>query len=494
MWWEVATALLATLTLAGGLLLLFHWTYSSLRRAALAASWCVALICGFGLLYQINGLLAGAGIAWRASTPILIIAWAFMLGAGLWRLKRPREDEAVCSQFANTFSLIAVGGSLATILFTGLGQSSTSPEPLPVNETPVVLELTEAPRDIYYLVFDRYGSEQTLKEAFDYDNGPFLNALKDRGFYVAPQSHANYPKTDLSMAAAFNMQYHGERLSPKRAYLDRLYDSHAVQLLKAQGYQFHHYGTLLDGIRWNPHADVNYWHSPMPTEYTDIVYQFSVFNALVPGKSDRQQELDKFSQVPAAAKSAGPKFVYAHFLTPHYPWKFNADGSSPTAAQLAGRSDKESYVEQLEYGNRRILEMIDAIRANSDREPIIVLQADEGPELMYEGDDQLPRTKQLEQRSGVLSAFALPGRDAAAVTPATISPVNTFRLVFREYFNANLTLLPDRYFYWEKKEELGRPSYGEPCEFVDITEQLLGQAVAHASPSTPGRKSPPGEG
>ncbi|QDU93676.1 sulfatase-like hydrolase/transferase [Lignipirellula cremea] len=497
MWWEFAAALAVTLSLAGVLLLGFRRVYASPHRAALAASWTIALVLGFGLLYQVNSLLSLVGVSWRVGPSLLLGCWAVLLAGGWYLLSRIGSRKAVDSpepghspasgdsqeekwtQFANIFSLLVIGSSVGTLVGGGLlAGSPVENVAAPADLAQVQLVSPEEPRDIYYLVFDRYGSRQALEKFFGYDNGPFLEGLRERGFYVAEQSHANYPKTDLSLAATLNMQYHGEHLQPKSHYLAMLENHRVGWLLKEQGYAYRHYGVMLDGLRNSPLADENYWHSPMPTEYTDILYQYSVFDALVKGKSDRNQEDEKFLAATAAASNTRPQFVYAHFLLPHYPWKFNADGSIPSRQQLASRSDRESFVEQLKFTNRRILETIDAIQARSQRPPVIILQADEGPELMYKGDAEMPRNAQLEQRSGVLSAFCFPDRDIRQLAPPTISPVNTFRLVFREYFGARMELLPDRYFYWRKAKELGRPSFGEPCQFVDVTSQLLPARVA----------------
>jgi len=475
MWWEFLSAMVACQLVAAALYLLFGFCYQNRDRAAMAASFCFALLAGFGLSYQLNGLLNMLGLSWRLGTMHLLIGLAVMLVLVVWRFSKSREDEVTCTRFAHLFTALALCGPLYTVVMGGLLRMN-APEVATADE-PEIAELTlaqlpaEQQRDIYYLVFDRYASNDTLEGDFEYNNEAFLQALEARGFTVARNSKANYPKTDLSMASALNMQYHGAHLRPKKHYLKQLHQHEVGRQLQEQGYRYFHYGTLLDGIRANPNADVNFYHSPMPSEYTDILYQYSVLHAFAPGLSDRQQAVDKFAAVRQVSNEAGPKFVYAHFLVPHYPWKFNADGSEPTKEELSERSHRESYVEQLKYTNRSILLMIDEIRANSTREPIIVLQADEGPELMYEGDAELNTWAQMSKRQGVLSAFFLPERESDVV-PQDVSPVNTFRLIFREYFAANCELLPERCFYWEKEKELGRPSFGEACRFVDVTEEL----------------------
>ena len=58
-------------------------------------------------------------------------------------------------------------------------------------------------RDIYYIILDRYPSQETLMStAYGYDNSPFLDALEQSGFYVAEHSRANYIMTALSIASS----------------------------------------------------------------------------------------------------------------------------------------------------------------------------------------------------------------------------------------------------------------------------------------------------
>ncbi|MDP8957284.1 MAG: hypothetical protein M3N24_10080, partial [Actinomycetota bacterium] len=61
--------------------------------------------------------------------------------------------------------------------------------------------------DIYYIVLDRYGGWRTLKSEFKYDNRPFLNRLRKKGFFVADESRTNYPRTAQAIAATLDMRY-----------------------------------------------------------------------------------------------------------------------------------------------------------------------------------------------------------------------------------------------------------------------------------------------
>ena len=51
--------------------------------------------------------------------------------------------------------------------------------------------------NIYILLLDGYPRADTLAERYDFDNRPFLEELRDRGFDVAERSRTNYMFTQL---------------------------------------------------------------------------------------------------------------------------------------------------------------------------------------------------------------------------------------------------------------------------------------------------------
>ena len=156
----------------------------------------------------------------------------------------------------------------------------------------------------------------------------------------------------------------------------------------------------------------------------------------------------KFDAIAELAQDqAGPKFVYGHFLVPHPPFVLDQNGELLSHRVLKARTKSQNYVNQLIYTNRRIIQLVDAIQASSDVAPIIIIQADEGPEL-YDIDKSKNWTEKSRKRTGIISAFCLPGVDMPRKINPEITPVNTFRLIFNEYFDAKLPLLEDRSFYW----------------------------------------------
>ena len=110
---------------------------------------------------------------------------------------------------------------------------------------------------------------------------------------------------------------------------------------------------------------------------------------------------------------------------PTYPPDFwNEDREYPGDLYAKG------YQNQLTFLNEKILQAMDTLISESDTPPIIVLQGDHGPWLQ-------PKNK----RMWILNAYYLPGQ-ADKLYP-TISPVNTFRLIFDEYFGGTYDMLED---------------------------------------------------
>jgi phosphoglycerol transferase MdoB-like AlkP superfamily enzyme len=169
------------------------------------------------------------------------------------------------------------------------------------------------------------------------------------------------------------------------------------------------------------------------------------------GRVNRAHTLFEFSQVEATASQPGPNYVFAHFLVPHPPYVFNADGSQPTAEQTAERGTYGGYIEQMRWTNTRILQLLDTLLAGPVAErPVIVVAADEGPyPPRYEANQRtfpwLEATPaEVSQKFEILNAMYLPGLDPAAYGyNDRRSPVNTFRIVFNAEFDAGLPLLPD---------------------------------------------------
>ena len=439
-------------------------------------------------------LLAGFfsfGHAWNLLSDVLprlrylVAAYGLVVLAGALLIWRGGRWVRPLTTFLNAAVILLIAFNAFRIGEFALGAGSTiagGPEPTPAVE----VDESAPRRDIYYIVLDRYANAETLRTIYDHDNTPFLEELEQRGFAIAEDAWANYWKTAFSLMASLSMDYldpaHYDTSEPPTfAPLHRALQGHlAVPVtLKSLGYEYIHLGNYWAPTNTNVDADLSLRYEDA-TEFDDALRSTTALMLLAAPAGDDQDDetapyadlargttFATFEYLEQAADRAGPTFVFAHFLLPHPPYVFDTDGSLPTLEETEGRSEEEQYIRQLEWTNRRILEAIDRLLdAPAGEEPIILLQADEGPWPPEFNDDQrffdwlAASPDHLQQKFGILNAFHLPGVDAveAGVTDRT-SPVNEFRIVMNAYFGADLPLLPDRV--------LLSPDYARMYDFVE---------------------------
>jgi hypothetical protein len=163
----------------------------------------------------------------------------------------------------------------------------------------------------------------------------------------------------------------------------------------------------------------------------------------------------------------GPKFVFAHITAPHPPFVFDSHGpiNSDQVFYLfdgdtSFTSDQnyiDGYIEQMTYINHQVLTMLDGILANSKTPPIIILQGDHGPGAYW--DNMSAERTCLKERFSILNAYHLPDHGNNNLY-ASISPVNTFRVIFNTYFNTDFDILENRNYF---------SLWNQPYGFIDVT-------------------------
>jgi hypothetical protein len=449
---DVLAPLVVVLGAALITLFLFRLVFPGKQRAAIGASYLLLLTLLYGPLKSTAMLLLldwGDYLRHRYA----LGAWCAALVIGLVWLRRARFDDGKATRLLNTVSMMFI---ITSVFVAGYALAARPPRAESENalnkqEEPETwaLQRPALPRDVYLLVFDRCASSEILKELYGYDDTGFRDRLRKRGFYCLTDARTNYPRTCFSMASVLNMRYHGDAIQSMVFYEHEIRNHTVGRLFKDLGYKYYHVGNFHNPLRFNKNADFNYRARLLPSEFADNVYQMTPL-CVFPLQGDpfisQQETLERISG------EAGPKFVYVHFLTHHHPESY-PDSADP-------------YVAETKVVNDSILEMVDEILERSKVPPIIVIQADEGPVLTKE-DMSLDYVTQVRKRTGIISAFCLPGVDPAEKIPVTMSPVNTFRLIFKEYFSAHIDLLEDRTFYWEN--ETWQPRAPGPGPFIDVT-------------------------
>ena len=163
-------------------------------------------------------------------------------------------------------------------------------------------------------------------------------------------------------------------------------------------------------------------------------------------------------------KSNTPFFVFAHILLPHTPYVFGPNGESITPETLAlnpNWKDSDAYLNQVKFANKKIIELVDELLSQSDSPPVIIIQGDHG--IGFELDWENPTDEKIKNRLTIFNAYFFPQNDEIIVYN-TITPVNTFRLIFNSYFDSNFEILEDRMYF---------TNYENPYNFSNVTKIFI---------------------
>ncbi len=345
--------------------------------------------------------------------------------------------------------------------------------------------------DIYYIVLDRYASNQTLASQFGFDNTPFTESLRSQGFTVNDNAHSNYPFTAMSIASTLNARYTNEIVAPFKndsaqarvLYHNTVRQSSVVKTLKDAGYQYHSIGSVYGVSNQAPLADHDYMKSILLSvmgkiknlrgvealEFSNSPYYRFAKASMWPFKLSEETRVDTVqTQLQNLTKLAndskpGGRFIFAHILVPHDPFDFNADGSLSlnNEGNNTGRPVRTKYTDQVEFINTQIQSVITSALSKSNGQAVMLLNSDEGPypqtmdssalspvaealntETAGKGDDMTKWSDSwLQMKYGILQAAHIPL--ATEEDMHNLSSVNLFRIVLNRYADLALPYLPN---------------------------------------------------
>lgn len=425
-------------------LLLRDW-----HRAGLLTTLVTLVFLSYGHVYNVLTGVSIFGVSLhrhRYLAPLSI----FVIGVGAWLILKVILDP---KSWTNALNIIALVSLVMPIYQVGSWEVQQFNMQARVNSTPYQVDIGKGKKpDIYYIILDAYTREDILQSHFNYDNSDFLKKLVERGFYVASCSMSNYAHTSQSLSSSLYMNYLQD-LFGYSGELPAWKDSEVIRFLRSQGYTvvaFNNGFSLAPSLEADifisrPNNELNKFEamlaqSSMILLLTDFTRKFPdkfkvdpEYAELVSYRKDTLYFLDELNKLPDLP---GPNFVFAHVFPPHDPFVFGPNGEFITDSidPLVG------YVNQVRYVNVRILDVIDTILAHSKTPPIIIVQGDHGPAGVNE--------THFERMSN-LNAYYLPG--AKEQPYASISPVNSFRFVFNQFFDATYDLLPDIRYYSKEK-------------------------------------------
>lgn len=354
----------------------------------------------------------------------------------------------------NSIALILLVFPLFVVASHWVSVRSTMPSYSQPIET-LSAEKDQSLPDVYYIILDSYTRSDVLENVYGYDNSPFLAKLEQMGFDVAECSTSNYMWTRLSISSALNMGYLQENpvyvaASDKDVVTEDLIKHSLVRkTFESLGY---HTVAFATGFPFNEITDSDLFLEPpssmasirgfdallVQTTLLRVLQDFGYIHINQTASAQfRDRTLFALSEFDDLAQMAGPKFVYIHIITPHPPFVFGAHGEVidpkdfiSTEGQYTDDSYFDGYTDQVEFISDQIVQSIQKLIRQSPVAPIIILQGDHGP-----------WKQQGENRVSILNAYYLPGHPDA--TYPGISPVNTFRTIFNEYFNGQYAMLDD---------------------------------------------------
>ena len=467
-------ALALSTLLALILLVLFRLILGDWSRAGLLTSLGLLLFFSYGHVYNALRSMELSGTA-LGRHRFLLPVWLLLSVLGAWLIwKRGAHTPSLTA--ALTLGLgVALLIPLAQILTfqAGLKPAAAS------DHRPLEFQSPESLPDIYYIVLDAYTSGPVLLDTYEVDNEPFLEELRQIGFYVADCSQSNYAQTELSMVSTLNMAYLDELIdetNPDRSQLWPLLRHSSVRLLLEDlGYRTVAFET---GYYWSEWEDADQYLAPdrgllegmnafeatllRSTAAWALIDALPKLPAFLVRDLDRSPDAHRdrltyvFEELERLPSQPGPKFVFAHIVSPHRPFVFDSEGNPTNDDYDWSRSEigldqyKAGYREQLQYVNGRIEHILEQIIAGSTVPPIIVIQGDHGPEEGSSSD-----------RMSILNAIYMRGGGVDEIYP-TITPVNTFRMLFGEGFGADLPLIKDASLF---------SIYDEPYEYSEVTSE-----------------------
>ena len=379
-----------------------------------------------------------------------------------------------------TTILNAIAGTIVVLSLMNIAIFNLEREQFIENSSELVtqnmnLETVEKPPNIYYIILDAYAGDKVLKNIYGYDNSEFTDFLKNSGFYIPENARSNYVKTNLSIISALEMKHltYLEDVaaeSKDEVQLSGMVPRNKVMVeLKNAGYAIVNFDSatgkngrdLSDLFLCTNSAITN---SELVVELARMSILHSVYTKIFVG-DHRETILCMFSELPTVSQRVdGPVFVFVHFLLPHPPYIFGPNGESvtPESLELGNENwkNKEAYLNQVKFANKQTQQIVEKI-LEVDNDAVIIIQGDHGSQFTMDWDN--PDIEMIDERMSILNAYHLP-RGGEQFLYDSITPVNTFRVVFNAYLNGTYSYVEDNQYF---------STYNRPFVFNDVTNSLI---------------------
>ena len=437
-------------------------------KAGLVVTLFLVLFFTYGQVYHLIRDLHAIGFQLARHRYLGPVFLVFLIG-GLWLIQTRLKNLELATSALNLVGLI-----LVILPIWQIGQSyvhiSEAIHNTSAIEASHTLDTLQPPKnqpmpDIYYIILDMHTRADALQTDFNYDETPFINGLKNLGFYVADCSQPNYDYTQPSLTAGLNYDYIPDLAKEYQALGTGSTDpwiliKHSLVRwqLEQAGYKSvafettYHWSTLNDadiflglGKDSVQIQSITPFESMLIKDTAALIATDSQAKILLnqiheinyPFSIHVDSERFILKELPTIADIPEPTFTFAHILIPHYPFVFRPDGSLQTdpgfyegknASPIDKAHNIQGYTDGVQFIDNQILQISKTILAHSKTPPVIIIQGDHG----LGGDN----------RRRILNSYYMNQAGEQKLYP-NISPVNSFRVVFDTYFGMNYPLLKD---------------------------------------------------
>lgn len=398
-----------------------------------------------------------------------LLPFMTLLGASMYfLLRRQKAPGKKALQFMRVLTLVVLALETGSAVFQAFNGTAARQDfgdrTLSLQKDLSVPTTAQKKPHIFWLVFDEYPSAASLRKNFGFAD-PLDSLLKTEGFYIAPEATSNYNYTHYSLTSTLDMQYLNGLPSSGIVTLRDLVrgnlslrENNVTRYLERNGYRILNH-SIYDLKGYPTRGILSFAHVPsslldhqtlFTRTWTDIGWQFpSLFSKNKKeadsislreqvNKADRQykdMEEGLYQSLQENRDSREPVFLLAHFLLPHEPFIYEADGRLHYRNGL--NADRSFFLPQVQYTGTKVIALVRKIKELYGAEnTLILVQGDHG----FKFEEEEPAWAKESCR--ILYGVYAPGKNYAGWYP-NISSVNSFRIIFNRYFNSQLPMLKD---------------------------------------------------
>ena len=285
--------------------------------------------------------------------------------------------------------------------------------------------------NIYYLLFDEYSSYDFMLKYYNYDNGAFLDKLKNQGFSISYNSHNESVSTVTVTANLMNLEYIVNDSWPAYEKDEARKNGKLYEILLNHGYRLF---SLTDSYGL-PVIDQQHETSKAMTvsgeTLGDIIIQKSIFYPFITvNRQGLQSTIENIKSF--ICKEEKNRFLIVHLELPHQPFIYDRDGNIIENVNTDWKN-KQYYLNQYIYATKVMEDLVNCI-IKHDSKSVIILQSDHSARASTD-PDIFKKVFTMEDMTNCFNCVYYMGEP---IEIEGLSGINTERLVLEKLLGEEL--------------------------------------------------------